>query len=159
MNPGLYRGYGGEGTPQYPVAIKLFPELSTLVRGTSSQPVMAPPTFTSDGVGASLSTIASNQFDEVVQLFPLAGGRYRLMSLHQVSSGAGIATYAVDSVPIGTIDHYNAVTSRNNQGTLDFEVPYDGMHEIRVSVPTKHGSSVGYNLVVQFWLIYRLAEQ
>lgn len=152
MNPGAYYGIGGEGAPAYPRTARLWHSQSTPVHG---QTTLMIPAHSSNSIGTELSALSPGaQFDEFFQRFLLAAGKYNIMQVYQKQAGGGILTLEIDGAVIGSVDHFTTPSAtQNNMDNFDFEVPYDGLHELRGKVHSRNVSSVGYVCNVNFWII------
>ncbi len=77
----------------------------------------------------------------------LAAGTWTLECVTTYASSQGIATYSLDGVVLGTVDHYTAgATTFNSRDSLALVQPTPRVSRLRLASPTKNAAATGYTL-------------
>jgi len=80
----------------------------------------------------------------------LAAGVWDMQTIHNSDSDQAIATFKLDGVTIGTIDHYAGGFANNVRASItSIQVATSGKKVLTITNPTKNGSATGYGLRIQ----------
>lgn len=92
----------------------------------------------------SWNNSAGAQNDSCNYLFGVSGGTYNLNCWYIKNSNAGIITFLIDGVSVGTIDAYAAVLTYNQSSIIRGVAISQGAHRMTIKIATKNASSSSY---------------
>jgi len=84
--------------------------------------------------------------DYIEWLVRLTGGTYTLIGIGQSAPDAGIVTYTLDGVTLGTRDWYSAAPTANGAFAIVGVVIATGIHTLRAAVLSKNASSTDFRM-------------
>ncbi len=101
---------------------------------------------------------ASIQNSSITFNIILAAGTWDMQTIHNSDSDQAIATFKLDGVTIGTIDHYAGGFANNVRASITgIQVATSGKKVLTITNPTKNASATGYGLRIQHIVFKRTA--